>query len=264
MICPAYENPDDIPGIEDPNTRLLGGVEHRLVYLPGTRRARSAEITLIEKDGRRHEIALEPLLCFRMKGIGYSHPTWGHGLWKGELAVGGESWKTADLDEMAIENQHIQQVVRATSGGKQGVGVLEQIAFGPAPPLRLQGAARPGTMSKEATMRRFEGKVALITGAASGIGRATAERLANEGASLFLVDLAKEGLEETAKRCVRHGRGDRERAVRRRTRRAGERRRLALPRSLRPARRAGERGRASCCSPTRTRPRSRSGRRSST
>ena len=90
-----------------------------------------AVVTLIEKDGRRHDVALEPLLCFRMKGIGYSHPSWGHGMWKGELAVGGESWKTDDLDEMAIENQHIQQVVRATSGGNQGIGVLEQIAFGP-------------------------------------------------------------------------------------------------------------------------------------
>jgi hypothetical protein len=45
--------------------------------------------------------------------------------------VGGESWKTAELDEMAFENQHIQQVVRASCGGKQGIGVLEQIAFGP-------------------------------------------------------------------------------------------------------------------------------------
>jgi hypothetical protein len=131
MICPAYQSPDDIPGVEDPGTRFLAGVEHRLVYLPGTRRARSAEITLIEKDGARLDIELEPLICFRMKGIGYSHPSWGHGLWKGELATFGESWKVDDLNEMAIENQHIQQVVRARCGGQQGMGVLEQIAFGP-------------------------------------------------------------------------------------------------------------------------------------
>jgi NAD(P)-dependent dehydrogenase (short-subunit alcohol dehydrogenase family) len=54
-------------------------------------------------------------------------------------------------------------------------------------------------------MRRFEDKVVLITGAASGIGRATAQRLASEGASLFLVDLSKEGLEETVKRCTTAG-----------------------------------------------------------
>lgn len=43
-------------------------------------------------------------------------------------------------------------------------------------------------------MNRFEGKVVLITGAASGIGRAVVERLASEGATIFGVDINSEGL----------------------------------------------------------------------
>ncbi len=54
-------------------------------------------------------------------------------------------------------------------------------------------------------MRRFEGKVVFLTGASAGIGRATAERLAEEGASLYLVDVARDGLDETAKLCAEHG-----------------------------------------------------------
>jgi hypothetical protein len=130
-VLPVYADPDEIPGTEDPGVELLAGVDHDIDYLPGTRRAGAALIGLVHAGGEREEIDLEPLICFRMKGIGYMHPEWGHGLWKGELAIGGESWKVADLDPMAFENQHIQQVVRATSGSKVGVGVLEQICFGP-------------------------------------------------------------------------------------------------------------------------------------
>ena len=46
-------------------------------------------------------------------------------------------------------------------------------------------------------MKRFEGKVALITGAGSGIGRAAALRLASEGARVFCVDLSAPDVEET-------------------------------------------------------------------
>jgi NAD(P)-dependent dehydrogenase (short-subunit alcohol dehydrogenase family) len=44
----------------------------------------------------------------------------------------------------------------------------------------------------------MKGKVALVTGAASGLGRATALKLAQAGAALFIVDVNADGLEETA------------------------------------------------------------------
>jgi hypothetical protein len=130
-VLPAYTSADDIPGIEDPATRRLLGVEHRLAFRPGTRRICAGEITLVEPGGTRTDIRIEPLLCFQMKGIGYQHPEWGHGMWKGELAVGGESWRCDDLDPMAFDNQHVQQVVLARHGGRTGVGVLEQFCIGP-------------------------------------------------------------------------------------------------------------------------------------
>jgi len=54
-------------------------------------------------------------------------------------------------------------------------------------------------------MRRFEGRAVLITGAASGIGRSTAERIASEGGNVYCVDVQAEAVEETAKRAAALG-----------------------------------------------------------
>ncbi len=48
-------------------------------------------------------------------------------------------------------------------------------------------------------MDRFADKVVLVTGAAAGIGRASALRMASEGAKVACADVQREGVEETVK-----------------------------------------------------------------
>jgi hypothetical protein len=84
-------------------------------------------------------VHLDPLLAFRMKGAGYFHPQWSHGLWHAELAVGGEEAKVEDLDTLAPDCVHVQQVMRATWGSRTGLGVLEQLVIGPHAPSGFLG-----------------------------------------------------------------------------------------------------------------------------
>jgi NAD(P)-dependent dehydrogenase (short-subunit alcohol dehydrogenase family) len=54
-------------------------------------------------------------------------------------------------------------------------------------------------------MKSVKGKVAAITGAGSGIGRATAELLARNGCNVAISDVNEQGLAETAGKCRAHG-----------------------------------------------------------
>ncbi len=143
-ILPTYDSVDDLPGVEDDAVRHLRHHEHRLVFEPGSRMVASATLAMTAiDDGSRHEIEMEKLFTFRMKGIGYSHPDWGHGQWRGEAEVGSERWALAAVDDTAYENQHVQHLMRVTMGDRTGIGVLEQNILGPYEPYGLTGAIDP-------------------------------------------------------------------------------------------------------------------------
>lgn len=138
IVAPLYPSEEAVPGVHDGRDERMATARHRIAYHKGTRLAQSAEIDLVPLAGEIRTIRLEPILKFQMKGLGYGHPEWGQGMWKGEEVVGGESFDPRQLDMLDRENIHVQQVVKATDGTRSGVGVLEQICIGPYAPAGFE------------------------------------------------------------------------------------------------------------------------------
>jgi hypothetical protein len=118
----------------------LATIRHEVDWVTGTRRSKGGRVFLRRhRDDEEEIIHLEPVLTFRMGGIGYDHPVFKHGRWLDELVIIGEEFKVEDLDTPDPRNNHVQQVVRATWGDRQGLGIFEQMARGPHHPSGFTG-----------------------------------------------------------------------------------------------------------------------------
>ena len=117
----------------------MASCSSEVAFKTGTRHAKAASIAMRDGEGAEYRIELKPQWNFYMSGLGYTHPEWGHGRFRGELAVGYDAFETAQVSENDFPFLHVQAFSRAVLTGpngleRSGYGVLEQLIIGPHKP----------------------------------------------------------------------------------------------------------------------------------
>ncbi len=114
-----------------------------LTLKPGFRHASSAVLTIAGDQPMR--ATFKPLTTFMMRGLGYGHPNWGHGGWKGDLVVEREDIDLNGIVAGRPDHLHVQAVSQVTlvRDGQTmiGSGILEQFIIGAYAPLGLTSLA---------------------------------------------------------------------------------------------------------------------------
>ena len=135
----------------------------------------------------------KPLTAKSSVGEWLKHPVGGP-LLREMLAAGGQSESAL----APVKLFSLQRLV-AMSQGMLKQEVVDELV------LKANGGSAPVEDDDEETDAgwiehiapgRFDGKTVIVTGAGSGIGRATASRVAREGGRVIAVDIAKERLDE--------------------------------------------------------------------
>jgi hypothetical protein len=131
MLVPSGEHPGEPTEWSE--------LEYEIEWEPGRRELRRAKLSATDENGKRRLISVEKLFTFRMRGIGYSHPNWGHGSAHGELEVGRDDIALDEFNPLDISSIHLQNFVMADFEGRKGVGVVEQFVLGSHAPSGMTG-----------------------------------------------------------------------------------------------------------------------------
>jgi hypothetical protein len=143
VLCPdGATGPEEMVDVAVPTMSLE--------LAPGTRRVARAVLDVQPVDGPAVRATYTPIGTFAMRGIGYSHPRWSHGVHQGPLAVEHEVIDTTALDSGSPHDIHIQAICEVTveEEGRQdehAVALLEQLFVGPYAPLGLTGILDPAS-----------------------------------------------------------------------------------------------------------------------
>ena len=113
-------------------------VRSTVQHKAGTRHASAAKISMILGVDDEIELNLKPIYNFYQSGIGYTHPEWGHGHYKGPFAETWDCLPIAETNEQDPIYQHVQAFVEVemtgSRGSRKGRGILEQLVLGPHAP----------------------------------------------------------------------------------------------------------------------------------
>jgi hypothetical protein len=124
-----------IAGADGSPPESMRRVDYRVEWRAGTRWANHFEYDLVDRHDQLHTVRLVPRHEFQMSGLGYGHPEFGHGVWKGESIVASERIALPVTTPCSRQHVHVQAICDATYVGpdgatEQGLGILEQLAIG--------------------------------------------------------------------------------------------------------------------------------------
>ena len=120
LVMPVLSAPTDPVFGPDVRIETMASVRADVRWKPGTRRSEGATIHLVPHRGEERVVTLEPLSTFHMRGLGYLHPEFGHGHWKGDLAVHADRWKVDDFTGVDPVPQPPRAADRAGDDGRAG------------------------------------------------------------------------------------------------------------------------------------------------
>jgi hypothetical protein len=129
---------NDLAGVLDASrVQRAERLDIEIGWRSGTRWAASMTAVIEPWRAEPVEVVYEPIARFQMSGLGYLHPSWGHGMWRGELDETRDAIVIDEVDPLDPTMLHVQQICRAQTSDRVGLGVLEQLVIGPHEPSGL-------------------------------------------------------------------------------------------------------------------------------